>query len=46
MLMRSCLAAIDFNESVGRPNKFSADGSQCFREKVCNTLPNYIENSK
>ena len=34
MLIRSCLAAIDFNENVDRPVKVSADGKQFFREKV------------
>ena len=34
MLIRSCLAAIDFNESVDRPQKTSAEGKELFREKV------------
>ena len=34
MLMRSCLAAIDFNENIERPQKVSAKGKQLFREKV------------
>ena len=34
MLMRSCLAAIDFNENVDRPAKTSEEGDVCFREKV------------
>ena len=32
--MRSCLAAIDFNENVDRPAKTSKEGDVCFREKV------------
>ena len=34
MLIRSCLAAIDFNESVNRPQKTSTEGKELFREKV------------
>ena len=34
MLIRSCLAAIDFNESVDRPQKTSTEGKELFREKV------------
>ena len=34
MLIRSCLAAIDFNESVNRPQKTSVEGKDLFREKV------------
>ena len=34
MLIRSCLAAIDFNESVDRPQKTSGEGKSLYREKV------------
>ena len=34
MLMRSCLAAIDFNENIHRPQKTSASGEGLFKEKV------------
>ena len=44
MFIRSCLAAIDWNESVGRPQKVSASGKQLFREKV--KPSKYAENNK